>query len=141
MLDYGPQTQRLEYALELGGSGVIHNEIFQLTLAHRSQSAVDAWRRTLHSLYEHAGYGTLHTLTDAHLSPLPALAYATLFSDLWTNHLHRRLHSRNAILCNDTLPPNAEALLHSLPGYGSNVLRFFNANQREAAMRWLMTDD
>lgn len=141
MFDYGTHTQRLQYALERGGSGIIHNDVYQLTLATRSHAAVDAWRRTLHSLYEHAGYGTLHTLTDASCSVLPPLAYATLFSDLWTVHQHRRLHSRNAVLCATALPPGAESVLHTLPGYGSNVVRFFGLADREQAVRWLMTDD
>ena len=78
---------------------------------------------------------------DASASLLPPLAYATLMSDLWMTHLHQRLHSRNAILMADTPPDVAEEVLQALPGYGNNTVRFFLPDERNDAIRWLVTDD
>lgn len=141
MLRLNPQVDLMHYTLERGNRTDLHHAVYQWTLSSRSQAAVAEWRRGMNSLYEQAGYGTALVLTDARRSVLPPLAYATHLSSIWTGHLHRRLHSRNAILCAQPLPPHAEAVLHGLPGYGNNVIRFFPVEDRMAAIRWLVSDD
>lgn len=141
MLRTNVQADLIQYALECGSQPALHHEISQWTLPSRSQGAVEAWRRGMNSLYEQAGYGTALTLTDARRSILPPLAYATVLSSVWVGHLHRRLHSRNAILCAPLPLPQAELALHGLPGYGNNVIRFFEPSDRMSAIRWLVSDD
>ena len=141
MLRSNITTDTVRYTLERGRQAVVENEICQWTLRARSQAAVDEWRRGINNLYERSGYGTTLTLTDARRSILPPLAYATMLSSVWVGHLHRRLHSRNAILCEALPSPQAQAALQGLPGYGNNVIRFFDVNDRQAALRWLVMDD
>ena len=141
MLRTNIQTDLFQYPVARSGQATIQNDVYQLTLSSPSQIAVDEWRRGINSLYDRAGYGILLTLTDAHHSILPPLAYATTLSSIWISYLHRRLHSRNAILCAQLPPAQIEFVLNGLPGYGNNVIRFFQLSERTAAVRWLISDD
>jgi hypothetical protein len=141
MLRSTAQTEFVGKTLDPGGQTTGQNDVYQWTLSACSQGAVDEWRRGMNGLYEQAGYGVALTLTDARRSILPPLAYATTLSSIWIGHLHRRLHSRNAILCAATPSPQAEAALQGLPGYGNNVIHFFDLSERVNAMRWLVSDD
>lgn len=141
MFDTSMQPVFPDYAAERSRQTITAENIYRLTLPARSQAAVHEWQRAMNMVYEYAGYGTALTLTDARRSVLPPLAYVTLLSDLWTGHLHRRLHSRNALLCADPLPRGAELVLHALPGYGNNRIAFFQLKERDRAIRWLISDD
>lgn len=127
--------------IERSAQALLPADIVRLTMTKANLEAVNEWRRVIDTVYEQSGYGTLLTLTDARRGGLDPMGFMTHFSDLWCRHAHRRLYSRNAVLCAAALPQGAEAVLQALPGYGSNTVRFFAVHERDRAVRWLLSDD
>ncbi len=121
----------------------LENGIHEFVLADTTFAAVEVWLKILNALYVHAlSQDRILLLADVRRSSIQPLTYAFRRMQKWLVVHPKRPHTRCAFLTHEDIVYALKAYFAQLVHTGgTDVVRFFSAEQRDDAVAWLLSDE